>query len=65
MTPELEALILRAVREDAAMSEEELRAARREQAISFVYGNLMGRVTREEVAELYDRGLEALEVCRG
>ena len=41
-----------------ALSPEEQRAHRREQAISFVYGNLMDcapHITREEVSAAYDR----------
>jgi len=59
MDPELEALLSRANEAFAGMTPEEQARARREQAISFVWGQLAcmrggERLTRQQVAELYD-----------
>jgi hypothetical protein len=69
MNPELEALLARANEAFAAMTPEEQARARREQAISFAYGQLAcmrggARLTRGQVAELYD-AREALRLSQG
>jgi hypothetical protein len=54
---EFQKLLAEAVARFEAMTPEAQRAMRREQAISFVYGNLMDcpGITREMVARAYDR----------
>jgi hypothetical protein len=55
--PALEKLIKDSIESMKRMSHEELRIMRREQAISFVYGNLAidnDRITREMVEKAYD-----------
>lgn len=59
MDPKLEALLAQANEAFAAMTPEEQARARREQAISFTYGQLAcmrggERLTRAQIAELYD-----------
>jgi hypothetical protein len=59
MDPKLEALLREANATFASMTPEEQKRARREQAISFTWGQLAlmkggERLTREQIGELYD-----------
>lgn len=69
MDPKLEALLAEANAAFASMTPEEQKAARREQAISFVWGQLAcmrggERLTRDQIAELYD-AREELRASQG
>ena len=69
MDPALETLLAQANEAFAAMTPEEQKRARREQAISFTWGQLAcmrggEKLTRAQIAELYD-AREALRVSQG
>lgn len=57
MRPDVEALLLRAAKEDAGMSESELRADRRSRTIAFVQRATGYRAA--DVAALYDQTMDA------